>query len=106
MRVSHTRRLPPSGRGTAPLNSLPLRLARVVALFLAFGAVAAVAQPAGTGSISGRILNPATGEYVRNVEVSVRGTTLTTVSADDGSYRITGVPAGEAVVVVNYTGYA
>src|SRR5262245_41289598 len=79
----------------------------VCTLLLAFASPAIFAQTAsGTGSISGRILNPATGEYVRNVEVSIRGTALTAISADDGSYRITGVPAGDAVVVVNYTGSA
>ena len=60
----------------------------------------------GTGSISGRILNPVTGEYVRNAEVSIQGTTLTALSGDDGTYRFPRVPAGEAVVSVNYTGYA
>ncbi len=57
-----------------------------------------------TGSISGRIINPVTGDYVRHAEVSLRGSTVVAVSAEDGSYRVTGVPAGEAVVTVNYTG--
>ena len=39
----------------------------------------AFAATADTGSISGRVLNPATGEYVRNAEVAVGG--LRTVSA-------------------------
>ncbi|HUR57291.1 MAG TPA: TonB-dependent receptor [Opitutaceae bacterium] len=66
----------------------------------------AASSPGGTGSISGRILNPATGEYVRNAEVSIRGTSLVAVSGDDGHFRFSNVPAGEAVVLVNYTGYA
>ena len=66
------------------------------------------AQPAlaATGTISGRILNPVTGEYVRNAEVSVRGTPFTSVSEDDGTFRFTGVPVGEATIVVTYTGSA
>ncbi len=59
-----------------------------------------------TGTISGRIVNPVTGEYVRNAEIAIRGTSLTAISADDGTYRLTGVPPGEAMVTVNYTGYA
>jgi iron complex outermembrane recepter protein len=65
----------------------------------------AFAAAPNTGTISGRIFNPATGEYVRNAEVSVRGTSLTTISGDDGRYQLTAVPAGEAVVIINYTGY-
>ncbi len=81
---------------------LPYLLAACALLFLAraFGATA------DTGTISGRIVNPVTGEYVRNAEIAIRGTALTALSADDGTYRLTGVPAGDAMVTVNYTGYA
>ncbi len=60
---------------------------------------------AGTGTILGRIFNPATQEYVRNAEITVEGTNLLVYSGDDGSYALTGVPAGEARIAVNYTGY-
>lgn len=63
------------------------------------------AQPAGTGTISGRVFNPATGEYVRNAEVTVPGTALLAISGDGGAYMLTGVPAGEVTVAVSYTGY-
>ena len=59
-----------------------------------------------TGTIAGRILNPATGEYVRHAEVAVRGTALVAISGDDGFYQLTGVPAGEAILTVAYTGAA
>ncbi len=88
---------------------LYFRLALVGALFAAIGASAQVPPPvtaATTGSISGRILNPVTGEYVRNAEVSLRGTALMAVSEDDGTVRFAGVPAGDAIVLVNYTGAA
>ncbi|MBI5690145.1 MAG: TonB-dependent receptor [Verrucomicrobia bacterium] len=62
------------------------------------------AQTPATGTITGRIINPATGEYVRNAEVSIRGTDLTAISEDDGTYRLAGVPAGDAALQVNYTG--
>lgn len=63
------------------------------------------AEASATGSVSGRIFNPQTGEYVRNAEVQIEGTNLMVVSEDDGSYRLAGVPAGDVVLVVNYTGY-
>ena len=52
----------------------------------------------------GRVLNTATGEYVRNAEIRVEGTTIVTYSEDGGNFRLTGVPAGEVTVVVKYTG--
>jgi iron complex outermembrane recepter protein len=76
----------------------------LVLLTLVFAA-RAFAAAADTGAITGRIFNPATGEYVRNAEVSVRGTTVTAVSSDDGMFQLAGVPVGPATVTVNYTGY-
>ena len=63
------------------------------------------AQLAGTGTITGRVFNPASKEYVRNAQVRVEGTNLVVASEDEGAYRITGVPAGEARIVVTFTGY-
>lgn len=57
------------------------------------------------GSISGRVFNPSLGEYLRNAEVSIAGTSLSTVTSTDGSYRLNNVPAGEIEIVVRYTGY-
>lgn len=57
------------------------------------------------GIITGQILNTDTGEYVRNATVRVEGTEATTVSEDGGYYRLTNVPAGEAKLVLTYTGY-
>src|SRR5687768_833889 len=65
----------------------------------------ALAQPAGTGTITGRVFNPASGEYVRNANVRVDGTNLSVTSEDGGLYRISGVAPGNATVVVTYTGY-
>lgn len=62
------------------------------------------AQAAETGSVRGRVLNAATGKYLSNAEVRVEGTDIVTTTDDDGSFRITGVPAGEVTVVVHYAG--
>ncbi|MBL9211736.1 MAG: TonB-dependent receptor [Opitutaceae bacterium] len=64
----------------------------------------AVAQ-SNTGTITGRVYNPARGEYVRNAQVRVEGTNLSAVSEDGGVYRISGVAPGNVTLVVSFTGY-
>lgn len=59
---------------------------------------------AGTGEITGRIINQASGDYLRNAAVSVPGTNITALADTGGFYRLTGVPAGPARVAVSYTG--
>jgi iron complex outermembrane receptor protein len=83
------------------------RLISVLSAFAVFlGAItAALAQAPATGTIAGRVFNPATQEYVRNAELAVAGTSLVAYSADDGSFTLTGVPAGEATLTLRYTGY-
>ncbi|HUR58781.1 MAG TPA: TonB-dependent receptor, partial [Opitutaceae bacterium] len=81
------------------------RLGQLVGFVLAFALpVLALAQPA-TGVISGRVFNPATGEYIRNAEVSIEGTKLSVLTEEGGLYRLTNAPAGQQSVVVRYTGY-
>lgn len=74
--------------GAAALLALPL---------------AALAQA--TGAVTGRVYNPATGEYIRNAEVSVVGSQQSALSEDGGYYRIANAPAGEITIEVRYTGY-
>ena len=64
----------------------------------------AVVQNVGTGGVRGRVLNTASGDYVRNAEIRVEGTRIVAYSEDGGNFRLTGVPAGEVTVVVKYTG--
>lgn len=72
----------------------------------------AVAQQAGaeraqqTGAIRGRVFNTASGEFVRNAEIRVDDTQIVAYSEDGGTFRIGGVPAGDATLVVRYTGLA
>jgi hypothetical protein len=58
----------------------------------------------GAGVVRGRILNTATGEYVRNAEIRVEGARIVAYSEDGGDFRLTGVPAGEVTVTVKYAG--
>jgi len=50
------------------------------------------------GTITGRVLNPATGEYIRNAEVRVEGSPQVAISEDGGYYRLTSAPVGEVVI--------
>jgi len=64
----------------------------------------APSQAVGVGGVRGRILNTATGEYVRNAEIRVEGTNIVAYSEDGGDFRLANVPAGDVTVVVKYTG--
>lgn len=83
-----------------------------VSRLLAFATVASLlaapppltAQTATTGTVTGRVFNPANGEYVRNAEVGVTGTNLSTSTETGGYYRLANVPAGPATVLVTYPG--
>lgn len=58
-----------------------------------------------TGQVAGRVLNTATQEYLRNVEVRVAGTSVLATSEESGDYRLFGVPAGEVTLVTFYPGH-
>jgi iron complex outermembrane recepter protein len=62
------------------------------------------AQPAGTGTLTGRVVNEATGEYLRNAVVTVQGTTIAAVAEAGGYYRLNDLPAGPVKVTVSYAG--
>ncbi len=57
-----------------------------------------------SGSISGRVKNIATGQYLNNARVSIQGTDFLTFTDESGSYRLAGVPSGAIVMEVFYTG--
>src|SRR5688572_20367415 len=57
-----------------------------------------------TGTITGRILNEGTGQYLRSAIVTVVGTNISTLAESGGIYTLTGVPAGPARVSVAYAG--
>jgi iron complex outermembrane recepter protein len=65
---------------------------------------AAIAPAAAAGSIEGRVLNAATGEFVRNAVIAVTGTSLRTLSNANGEYRLTTVPTGPVTVIATYPG--
>lgn len=82
------------------LRGFALILAAIAALVIS----PVFAQSTATGTVTGRIINEATGEYLRNANVSVAGTNISTVAEAGGYYRLAGVPAGSARIIVSYTG--
>jgi len=91
----------------APL--LRVRGSALTALILACLAALAAVSPAlaqsATGVVTGRVFNPATGEYLRNASVRLRETDQSVTAGDGGVYRFDGVAPGVVTVEVNYTGY-
>ncbi|MBI5688775.1 MAG: TonB-dependent receptor [Verrucomicrobia bacterium] len=88
------------------LPSFRLRLVVAVGTLLGFGLASPLALRAqtATATLSGRILNAGTGEYLRNAVVTVVGTPLTATAEAGGAYSITGVPAGPQRVLFTYVG--
>ncbi len=95
---------------TLPLMPTPLSFFRSFGfrawrvLFFVSWVVPAALWAQAAGTVTGRIFNAATNEYVRNAEVRVQDTNLVAYSEDGGYYRLVGVPAGEVTVAVAYTG--
>ena len=58
-----------------------------------------------SGAVTGRIFNPATGEYIRNAQIRVVENGAATVSEAEGVFRLSSIPAGRVTLVVSYTGY-
>lgn len=77
----------------------------LAALVLCFFAALALRAQTGTGTIQGRVYNPASQEYVRNAEVRLEGTNQVTHTESDGTFSFAGVAAGEAKITVSYSGY-
>jgi iron complex outermembrane recepter protein len=83
------------------LRPWPILLPLVFGWLLPF----AFAQAPSTGTIQGRVYNPATEQYVRNAEVQIEGTSQQFATESDGAFEFRNVPAGTVTVTVTYTGY-
>lgn len=62
------------------------------------------AQSDGTGTIEGRIVSKVTDSYLSNVRVAIEGTNREAITDANGTYRLTGIPAGEARLRAVYVG--
>ena len=80
-----------------------------LALALAPGHPAHAADNSAAGlqasaSITGRVQNVVTGQFLNNARVTVRGTGLEVFTDQTGAYRLPQVPAGKVVLDVFFTG--
>jgi iron complex outermembrane recepter protein len=57
-----------------------------------------------TSSISGRVQNEATGQYLNKARVTVKGTSLTVFTDETGTFQITGAPSGSVTLEAFYSG--
>ncbi|MCX6955851.1 MAG: TonB-dependent receptor [Verrucomicrobia bacterium] len=85
-----------------PFLRLRFVLLMLVGCFAAL--VPSFAQTAATGTLSGRVQSEATGRYLTNARVTVKGTDLVAFTDESGSYRLSHVPAGAAIVEAFYSG--
>ena len=58
-----------------------------------------------TGIVTGRVTERGTGQPLVAAQVVIAGTTRGTVTQENGTYRLTGVPAGAAQLRVLRIGY-
>ncbi|MGH7665214.1 MAG: SusC/RagA family TonB-linked outer membrane protein [Gemmatimonadaceae bacterium] len=65
---------------------------------------AAVAQQ-GTGTVSGMVVDQASEQPIQGASVSIANTTLGALTNAEGSYTITGVPAGRQELRARFIGY-
>lgn len=75
-------------------------------LSFAFLLCPAIAAAQGTGTIRGRVTETSTGAPVPSAQIRVEGTTLGALTAPDGTYTITGVPAGPQFISTRRVGFA
>ena len=58
------------------------------------------------GTVTGRVTDARTNAPVAGAAVEVEGQRIASSTGDDGRYRLTGVPAGQRVIIVRRLGYA
>lgn len=62
------------------------------------------AQSAATGTVTGRVLNQRTNEYLRNAVVTVVGTAISSTAEEGGNFQLLNVPAGPQTLRFVYAG--
>lgn len=90
-----------------PKNTVKLLTTCLALACAPAAALAASAAPPGatqaTGTLTGRVLNVATGQYLNNARVTLKGTNQTVFTDRDGTYRLVNVPSGPQTLEVFFT---
>ncbi|HYX07283.1 MAG TPA: carboxypeptidase-like regulatory domain-containing protein, partial [Bacteroidales bacterium] len=79
---------------------LQLKSLLLIALFVAFSSVDAIAQH----TVSGRVIDASTSETLPAVNILVKGTTRGTSTNAEGEYELT-VPSPSDTLIFSYVGY-
>src|SRR3954451_1911437 len=78
---------------------------RPIAIAIPAFAMAAMAMGAHAGTITGTVLEAASGKPVASASVSVSGTTLNAITSTDGRFVFPDVPTGTYTVTATYRGF-
>ena len=86
-------------------TSHPFRiLGRVCFALLGFFLAGLASAQESGGTISGTVVDATTGKYLEGAEVTIDGSALRAVTSRDGTFTISGVPAGPRTVAIAYPG--
>ena len=81
-------------------------MGRIAPLLLLISLITtSVLQAQSTGTIEGRVIESESMEALAGVNVTLQGTTYGAATGIDGTYRITGVPAGIYTLQASYLGF-
>ncbi|WP_428267047.1 TonB-dependent receptor [Haliangium sp.] len=75
------------------------------ALGVALGGLVSPALAQGAGTITGTVIDEATGAPIAGAQITVEGTPYGAIADDSGQFTITGVPAGTYTVAASTFGY-
>ena len=75
------------------------------AVFCAAASVTPLAAQQPTGTITGQVIDSATRQPIAGVNVVIEGTRLGTITRDDGTFMIVGVPAGTHTIRARRIGF-
>lgn len=89
-------------KSTTALLAAFLALAAGPAASFAANSPAPAATQA-TGTVTGRVLNVGTGQYLNNARVTLKGANQTVFTDRDGTYRLVNVPSGPQTLEVFFT---
>src|SRR5262245_11801759 len=85
------------------MRSLKVRF--LILIFASLSIAPATAQgQSDTGVVQGRVLDAATTEPMEGATVTLRNTSIAAVTLHDGSFRLSGVPSGPQILVIEYLG--
>jgi len=77
---------------------------RLLSLALGLFAGATAFGQSATGTITGRVQNVVTGQYLNHARITIKGTDLTGFTDEFGTYLLANVPAGAVVLEAFYSG--